>query len=79
MCIYNLLLSLVENSGVGDSSAVQQSQVSSSKPTTLPNDALGPILLEVRAFEFFRNSVLYIYLVKLDKNACTTNQNFDGD
>ena len=31
----------------GASDAVQQSQVSSSKPTLIANDILGPLLLEV--------------------------------
>ncbi len=33
----------------GSSNAVQQSQVSSSKPAILASDVLGPLLLEVNA------------------------------
>lgn len=37
-----------EQEGNSTSDAVQQGEVSSSKPTILPNEVFGPLLLEVR-------------------------------
>ena len=45
--VNNVMVSLFLAGGSGGDSAVQQAQVSSSKPAILADDVLGPLLLEV--------------------------------